>query len=967
MAPRRLRHSSTYRLQFRPEFGFTAARAIVPYLADLGITAVYSSPQLAATPGSTHGYDICDHSRLNPDLGTADDYAAFSQALRDADVGHLIDIVPNHMAADPSRNRWWRDVLENGPSSPYSDFFDVDWAPTKPELKGRVLLPVLGDQYGLVLERGDLQLRFADGTLELLCGGPEGLNLPINPRQIPRVLGLAAARVGHALTEPEADAREYLSIMTALENLPHYTERDVARVEERQREKDVARDRLRRLAGLSPNVRAHIAACLRYANGSPGDPSSFDVLHDLLEHQAYRLAYWRTAFDEINYRRFFDVNGLVALRVEDRRVFDATHALIRDLVHAGHVTGFRVDHPDGLFDPETYLERLQELAGGDFYILVEKILSEGESLNERWPVAGTTGYDFLNQVGGLWVDGRNAAPLRRAYARLTGRQETFDQEAYQGKRVITLTSMASELNVLAHGLNRLSESDRRHRDFTLDSCRKTLREVLACMPVYRTYVSERGWTEFDREVIDTAIRDAAERNPLMEDSLFAFIREVLLSQPPLRFAMKFQQFSGPVQAKGVEDTAFYRYHVLDAVNDVGGHPGHLRGSVDAFHQANQARRAKRPLEMLATSTHDTKRGEDARARLSVLSELPDAWRKHASDWMRMNARHRTKIHSLWAPDRNDEYLFYQAALGAWPMEFASAPVPETAPAAFVQRINTFMQKAIREAKVHTSWIDQDPGYSDAVARFVSRVLAGEGAKRFLTSFVPFARRLSVPGAINALAQVAIKIAAPGVPDFYQGSELWELSLVDPDNRRLVDYEHRRALLASLTPLIAHAEGENPTTAGADLDDVVSSWTDGRVKMLVTACGLRFRRRHADFMTSASYEPLVVEGPRADQVVAFLRAGPDGAGSDGNLVLIAPRLVAGLTSGDTLHCGDAAWADTRVRLPERFASAARSSLAFRDVVTGAAVAMTENVPGIDIARAWARLPVALLWSRTAGSK
>jgi (1->4)-alpha-D-glucan 1-alpha-D-glucosylmutase len=969
-ARRRRYPISTYRLQFRGEFGFREARDILPYLGQLGITDCYSSPHLKANPGSSHGYDICDHSQLNPELGTREDYAAFSGALVSRGFGHIVDVVPNHMAADPTTNAWWRDVLEHGPSSMFSDFFDIDWDPVKPELKGRVLLPVLGDQYGRVLEQGDLALRSDAGTIVLAYGG---LSFPLNPRELPRVLRPEVVPGAPVLGADAPETGEYLSILTALANLCPHTERDPGRRAARQRESVVARERLARLVEGSPRVRDLVNACLRHANGEPGHPASFDVLHDLLEHQAYRLAYWRTAFDEVNYRRFFDVNGLVALRMEDPRVFDATHAFLRTLVAEGHITGFRVDHPDGLFDPQAYLERLERTAReaepnsagapgepSRFYVVVEKILSAGEALREDWPVAGTTGYEFLNLAGGLCVDGRHAPPLRRSYARVTGHQARFADVAYECKRVITLTSMAGELSVLAHGLNRLSEADRRHRDFTLDSCRKALREVLAGCGVYRTYISERGVTAFDRAVIEAAIEEALRHDPVMEESIFDFIRSVLLPAGPAggedaaardrrRFAMKLQQFSGPVQAKGVEDTAFYRHHVLIAANDVGGHPGRLGVSADEFHEASRRRQATHPFAMLATATHDTKRGEDARARLSVLSEVPDEWRRAVSEWTRLNARHRSRLGTASAPDRNEEYLCYQAMLGAWPAEPAGIPVPDRAPEAFVERIDAYMQKAVREAKVHTSWIDQDQEYGQAVGAFVRRILTGKAAPRFLASFVPFARRIARVGAINSLAQVVLKVASPGVPDFYQGTELWDLSLVDPDNRRLVDFEYRRRLLDALTPLVTAAEGGHP--APEALAPLLADWHDGRIKLLVTACALRFRRDHAAFMARAEYLPLAADGPLADHVVAFARRDETGC-----LLAIVPRLSAPRMTAAGLRLDADAWRDTRLRLP-----AALSGRRFRHVVTGESVDLggTPEAPDLDLGTLFESAPVALL--------
>lgn len=937
---------STYRLQLHRDFGFSSARDIVAYLSQLGITDCYSSPQLTARPGSPHGYDICDHGQLNPELGTEADYAAFTSALAAHGMGQILDIVPNHMSADPQANPLWRDVLTHGPSSRFAAYFDIDWTPVKPELKGKVLLPMLGDQYGRVLERGELQLRFDAGELSLQYFDT---NLPINPRQAPRVLGLDLEQLQSGRAD-DPDVREYLSILTALHNLPPYTDRDPARAIERHREKEVARERLARLIAASPIVLEHVHQCVRLANGVPGDRASFDKLHELLEHQAYRLAYWRTAVHEINYRRFFDINELVAVRMEEPRVFEDAHALVRALIERRQVTGLRVDHPDGLFDPQIYFQRLQHMAAealgaarpqaGEqpFYIVAEKILSDGEALSPDWPVAGTTGYNFLNQVSGLFIDGRSAKPLRRMYGRVTGCADSFDELAYECKRVIMVSSMASELNVLAYALNQISESDRRWRDFTLESCRKVLMEVIACFRVYRTYVSERGVSEFDRAAVHGAVADAERRNPLVENSIFDFLQHILLSPRDYPFAMRVQQFTGPVQAKGVEDTAFYRYNALVSANDVGAHPQRLGVTPELFHEANRERLHRCPLEMTATSTHDTKRGEDARARINVLSELPTEWRRVVSEWIRMNASNRTKMQGQWAPARNDEYLFYQALIGAWPAEPPGAPVPRQAPPDLGRRLSTYMQKAVREAKVHTSWVDEDPAYGDAIERFVDKSLHGRTAPRFLGSFVPFQRRVALFGMVNALSQLVLKLASPGVPDTYQGSELWNFDLVDPDNRRPVDYLLRRRLLDSLQPIVERIE--QGLDAAAEAAELLRNWHDGRIKLFITACGLRFRRRHPSLLLHGDYVPISADGEAADRVVGFARSN-----AESTLLAIVPRLSARVS-----------WDGTRIGVPGHCPGDR-----FRHLLTGEVfrVGVDSHHRFLAAADVFRTLPVALL--------
>jgi glycogen operon protein len=967
---------STYRLQFNRQFRFADGCDLIPYLENLGITDCYSSPVLKATPGSSHGYDICDHSRLNPELGSDAEYAAFCAALNARGFGHIVDLVPNHMSCDPRTNPWWRDVLENGPSSPYARYFDIDWNPIKPELKGKVLLPLLGDQYGRVLARGELQLRFANGALSLQYFDRD---LPINPRQSPRVLGMDIEQLERRLQGDPA-LREYLSILTALQNLPAYTDEDAARIVERQREKEVARDRLARLVTESPAIGEHIEAAVRVTNGTAGDRASFDRLHTLLEHQAYRLAYWRTAVDEINYRRFFDINELVGLRMEEPEVFDATHQLVRALIASAQITGLRIDHPDGLFDPEEYFRRLQQMAAEvrhgatgiqePFYVVAEKILSPGESLRADWQVAGTTGYAFLNLVSGLFVDARQAGRLRRVYTRLTGRQATFDEVVYQSKRTIMLTAMASELNVLAHALNRISERDRDHRDFTLNSCRTVLREVIACFPVYRTYISSRRVDAFDHAAVQEAIRHARRRNPLIEGSIFEFLERILLTAPAAssspgdragherrQFVMKVQQFTGPVHAKGVEDTAFYRYHVLVSANDVGGHPARFGVSPTELHDANARRLASWPTEMITTATHDTKRGEDARMRINVLSEISEAWRRAVSEWMRINARNRVKIGGAWAPDRNDEYLFYQALIGAWPADPAPATLAGPPAEDLIERVTAYMQKVIREAKVHTSWIDEDHAYSRAVSRFVEQTLGGASSERFLGAFVPFQRRVAHAGMVNSLAQLVLKLASPGVSDFYQGNELWDLSLVDPDNRRVVDFAHRRHMLEQLLPLIVSIEEGGvgaPTVAG-----LLEHWEDGRIKLFITAAGLRARRRHFKVVLDGDYVPLWPDGPRGDHLVAFARQH-----ETGTLIAVVPRLVASLTTQSRpLALGEETWSSTRIVLPEMLRADR-----YQHLLTGEAIQLTgeSDRPAVAAADVFRTCPVALLWAPHAGS-
>lgn len=972
---------STYRVQFHVAFGFRRAADIVPYLNRLGVTDFYASPYLMATPGSTHGYDICDHNRLNPALGDEHDYDAFCEALARHHMGQMVDFVPNHMGIDPKTNRWWHDVLENGPSSPFADFFDIDWEPVKPELHGKVLLPVLGDQYGVVLERGELRIVVENGALQLAYFDHR---FPLNPRHTPDVFRPGVDELSARMGPDSPPVREFLSVLTALTNLPVSTERDPERVAERQREKEVARERFTRVLAESSDIRTFVEDRVRVVNGTPGESSSFDVLHDVLEAQAYRLAYWRTAADEINYRRFFDVNELACLRMEDSRVFDAAHALILKLIREGRVSALRIDHVDGLFNPREYLARLDSAvsaaltegaagaADGErpnaVYTLVEKILSGHETLVEDWPVEGTTGYELLNEISGVFVNGRNALGLRRVHARLTRRSVTPADEQYEGKKVIMLTSMSAELNVLTHALNRLSECDRRSRDFTLASLRRALREIVACFPVYRTYLEPSRIRAADLQTIQLAIDAARRRNPLIDASIFDFLRRNLLpvdegAEVPVgdrvRFAMQFQQYTGPVQAKGLEDTAFYRQGTLLSVNEVGGDLARLGRLPADFHAANVHRARLWPLALSTTGTHDAKRGEDARARINVLSDMPEGWGRVVARWMRINASLRTPLDGQPAPDRNDEYLFYQTLVGMWPLELLGSAT-ERAPDELVDRMRGYMAKAIREAKRHSSWLNADSGYEAATSRFVKAVLTGPTARRFLEDLVAFVTDLAPAGIVNSLAQVALKLTSPGVPDFYQGTETWDFSLVDPDNRRPVHFDGLAQSLDGLEPLLAASRGLT-RESGAFLDEdlragageLLENWPDGRVKMFVTACGLRLRRAHQPLFQWGRYIPLSADEEGERHLLAFAREW-----NGTSLLTIVPRNSRSLVqAGEIWPLGPGAWKTMRVILKNCPPVSSYHNLLTGDIVKP----MTQDGETFVLAgQAFTSYPIALLF-------
>ncbi|MBL8023843.1 MAG: malto-oligosyltrehalose synthase [Elusimicrobia bacterium] len=937
---------STYRFQLNKNFTFRDAEALIPYLADLGITDVYTSPLFMAVPGSMHGYDICDHSRLNPELGSEEDFDRFCGSLRSHHMGLVVDFVPNHVGAHPSANAWWRDVLENGPSSPFATYFDIDFDPVKSELKDKLLLPILGDQYGRVLERGELKLEYARGVFSLAYFDN---NLPINPRPAAYVLNHNMDALKSALPPDDPGLRELLSVHTALLNLPPYTERSPEAIELRAREKTVCRDRLAKLTETSEVVRRHIEDNVRLYNEEGKEAKSFDLLHTLLESQPYRLAYWRTALDEINYRRFFDINELAGLRQEVPEVFDNVHKLLFDLIRQGKITGLRLDHIDGLHDPAGYLEKLQarltELTGAPLYVVVEKITSAGEILPD-WPVDGTTGYDFLNDVNGLFIEPRNALLLKRFYARFSNRNEPFSQIVYQSKYMIMVDSMISELTVLAHRLNRDSEKDRQTRDFTLESLRRALREIVAAFPIYRTYVDAKGWSETDAKIVDTALARTRQRHPTLEPTIMQFIRDRLLpprngsgNSPPGRsdFAMRFQQYTAPVQAKGFEDTAFYRYNLLLSLNEVGGDPNRFGRSLNEFHENNRSRRENHPTALLSTATHDTKRGEDARARLNVLSEIPMEWRSKVMEWARMNAGHKTSLSAEEAPDRNDEYFFYQALLGFWPAE---GPLEDTG----LNRLKSYLIKALREAKTKTSWVHNNEPYESAMTQFAEKVLTGPKSKKFIESFLPFQKKVAFHGMLNALSQVVLKHTSPGIPDLYQGCEFWDLSLADPDNRRPVDFVARGNCLKE----VASPEGR------VSLPLLLNHWWDGKVKFHMTSLLLRLRKENPDLFLKGDYTPLHVDGPLDENLVAFSRQW-----GEHRLIVAVARRTVGL--GYTEREGASwktPWSHTRLVLPREW-----PSLPLTDLLTGRSLTPNggspPNILGSDL---FQDLPVAVFLNR-----
>ena len=983
---------STYRLQFHAGFTFRDATAIVPYLHDLGITHCYASPYLKARPGSQHGYDIIDHRSLNPEIGSEEDYNAWVETLQSHNMGQILDMVPNHMGIVGNENVWWNDVLENGPSSPYAGYFDIAWQDaTRPDLLNRILLPVLGDPYGKVLEAGQIRLGYDSGSFTIYYFDHR---FPVAPHGYARILAHDLAGLEHRLGPEAAPLNEYKSILTALSHLPDRNETDTQKVAERQREKEIIKRRLATVTRESDEVRESLEATVARFNGTAGDPHSFDLLDELLNDQAYRLSYWRVAADEINYRRFFDVNELAALSMEKLDVFTAAHQLVLRFLGRGEIDGLRIDHPDGLFDPRQYLERLQhyyvlacvrsvfdsealpsdvqwkDLEGPllekiaesfrqgteelPLYVVVEKILGANENLPADWKTHGTSGYDFVNVLNGLFVDPSSDKALTQLYEHQTGENIPFGEVVYRKKYQVLRDALASELHMLGRQLDRLAQKNRWSRDFTRNTLRFALGQVIACFPVYRSYIAEDGVHDSDRKYVENAVVRAMRRNPTVSRSLFRFVRDMLLLRYPepasecdraeqRRFTGKFQQVTGPVMAKGVEDTAFYVYNRLLSLNEVGGNPAQFGMTPDAVHRFNKARQTRWPYALSPLSTHDTKRSEDVRARLNVISELSTEWAEAVGRWTRLNEAHRGREDDEPVPDDNEEYLIYQTLVGAWPLD----PYTPAEYAQFVERIQGYMTKALNEAKVHTSWINPDEDYDEAVRKFVALILDEQVSGKFLRDLGAFRAKVNHFGLLNSLAQTLLRITLPGAPDTYQGTELWDFSLVDPDNRRPVDYPRRAEMLRSLDARLAEAGSDRLSLAR----ELIRLKEDGRVKLFVTSQSLRLRRDHPELFATGDYLPAEIAGFQSERIFGFARR----SGDDVAIVLV-PRLVAHLGGPDGLPLGQDVWQDTRALLPDL-----ASGLRWRNLFTGQVIKATEEQGRMVLAldEVFADFPLALL--------
>jgi (1->4)-alpha-D-glucan 1-alpha-D-glucosylmutase len=946
--------SATYRLQFNKDFTFRAGAELLDYLCELGVTHVYASPILRSRHGSTHGYDVTDPTRLNPELGSEADFQLFQEELRHRGMGLLLDIVPNHMAAS-SENTWWMDVLEYGPESAYASYFDIDWHAPSRSREGKILLPFLGRPFAEVLEDQEITLTFVDGKFFVQYF--EWV-FPVAPRSYRRILEHRLDTLKDRLGEDTAAYQEYAGIAAAATTL---SERDIAAavttaaIGEKRLQFEQLADRLRQLAASNSDVHAFVSENLQDLAGIRGNPESFSSLERLLAEQFYVLAYWQNLNQEINYRRFFTITDLVGMRVEDPFVFEATHSLILRMVEQNTVSALRIDHIDGLRDPLSYLNRLNERIAAppesspqtDIPVYVEKILARTERLRADWPVAGTTGYDFMNALNSLFVYPTGAQALERIYLDFLDINIDYNDLLYQKKKLAMGTLFAAELRSLGHQLALLANQDRYARDVPLIELTQALNEVTACLSVYRTYIRNLEVSAEDRAVIEQAVAQAQILRPQLHPLAFPFISDVFLLQnrphllpdqreARLAFVIRWQQFTGPIMAKSFEDTFLYVYNPLISLNEVGGDPRPSAASPEYFHQVVQERSERWPQSLNATTTHDTKRSEDVRARINVLSEIPEEWKSHLYSWSKLNAPHKKQVQGQTVPDRNEEIFLYQTLIGMWPF------APEER-ATVLKRLQAYAVKATREAKVHTRWTLPNLEHEEALKQFIAQIIMGEDRSPFFRDFTVFHHRIAHCAMINGLGQTLLKIISPGVPDFYQGSELWDFRLVDPDNRQPVDFAQRKAALTSLqgtkSPCVCLAE------------DLANNWRDGKIKMYVIWKALGFRLQNTDLFSHGDFAPITASGERQENISAYSRRNGEKA-----LLVVLPRWLAAAQASESSMASQEFWADTHVPL------SASDPKSWRNVFTGETFSVSQATSpphSLRIADLLRHFPVAML--------
>ena len=934
--------TATYRIQFNPSFNFEAAKKIVPYLAELGISDLYASPIFKAREGSTHGYDVVDPNQLNPDLGTEEEFDALIDELQQREMGWLQDIVPNHMAYD-SQNQFLMDVLEHGPDSEYFSYFDINWEHPYEDIKGKILTPLLGDFYGKCLENGEIRLDYDELGLSI---NYYDLKIPLRIESYTKFITHDLGRLVKSLGREHPDFIKLLGILYILKDIPSETAK-----KQRKDQTNFVKELLWELYRDRAEIKEFIAQNLDIFNGEAENPESFNLLDDLLAEQFFRLSFWKVGAEELNYRRFFTINELICLRTEDLQVFKNNHDLIFQLVESGKITGLRIDHIDGLYNPDEYLQRLREEVG-DVYIIVEKIIelkqqyySRSEELPNNWSIQGTSGYDFLNCLNSLFCfcQQENYQRFSDIYANFTGIKDNYESIIADTKRLIAETNLAGDIENLANFLKRIAGKYRYGRDFTLNGLRRAILEVLLFFPVYRTYTSSEKIREIDRTYVKEVIEKAKLKIPRLLNEL-NFIGKILLLEYEesltteervqwLHFAMRLQQFSGPLTAKGVEDTALYVYNRLLSLNEVGGTPDLFGISVSVFHNFNQKCQDHWAHSMNATSTHDTKRSEDVRARINAISEIPERWAAEVNSWSELNLDRKSKIDGQVIPDANDEYFLYQTLVSAFP--FTEEEYPE-----FVERIKNYAIKAVREAKVHTAWLRPDTDYEEGFVTFIDKILQPSADNQFLEKLRSFQQWIAHYGILNSLSQTLLKITAPGVPDFYQGTELWDLSLVDPDNRRPVDFDQRSQWLQDIKQRCQR-------DILSLVSELIANYEDGRIKLFVITRALAAINQHSQLFQQGAYIPLEVIGQYQEHIVAFARHQ-----RNNTAIAIVPRFLTSLVQPHTFPLGEKVWADTSIEIPQGLQAN------WQDVFTKREIPQSD---AIAVGRVLQYFPVALLLS------
>ncbi len=935
--------TATYRLQFTPHFTFEVAQTIIPYLAELGISDLYASPILKARTGSTHGYDVVDPHQINPELGGEEKFQKLIEIVQKYDLGWIQDIVPNHMAFS-SLNPVLVDVLENGPHSRYKDYFDIDWNHPYEGIRDRVLAPFLGKFYGDCLESGELKLQYEQ------CGFTINYwdcKFPIRIESYSKILDHNLSKLRQKLGRNNQDFVKFLGVLYAIKYIPTGSEH-----RERYDQITFIKGMLWELWNDNPEIHTFVQENIEAFNGEVGKPESFDLLDALLNEQFFRLAFWKVGNEELNYRRFFTVNDLICVRVEDQEVFDHSHQLILRLLQDQKITGLRIDHIDGLYDPKQYLIRLRDQAE-NAYIIVEKILETHEKLRVNWPIEGTTGYDFLNYVNGIFCQQEFQEQFEQIYTIFIGNFLQCRDLINENKRKILNKHLAGDIDNLARLLKRVADQYRYSSDFTIYGLKAALVEVMAAFSVYRTYINGDEVSKLDQECIEKVIEKTQENIPSFLNELINeinFIQKFMLLQYDenltvedkkqwLHFVMRQQQFTGPLMAKSVEDTVLYIYNRLVSLNEVGSEPGKFGFSIEEFHGFNQHRSSDWPHTMNCTSTHDTKRGEDVRARINVLSEIPEEWETYLQTWKKINAPYKDRVREIEVPTGNDEYFLYQTLLGAFPF---TGKEQTTISDAFLERIKEYLIKAIREAKVNTAWLRPDRAYEEGFLKFVDGLLKNTKQNKFLPSFQKLQHKIQHYGVFNSLSQVLLKITVPGVPDFYQGTELWDLSLVDPDNRRPVDFKHRLKLLNEIR---SHWKKDKLALFQA----LYQHPEDGKIKLFTIYQTLRARQEHQELFQRGDYQKLAVNGSLKQHIVTFMRTW-----NDQSAIAIAPRFLTALIKEDEYPLGEQVWHETRISLPTG------SSALWKDALTGQQI-QAENTLWIrDVLNLF---PVALLIKET----